>query len=233
MFNRSSSSPVLSDFVNYLSAMASKGEERVPALSVLSREMGISIAALREQLEVARAMGFVEVRPRTGIRRLSYSFTPAVKQSLAYANCLNPNSFEAFSDLRNHIEAAYFRQAVCLLTETDLDILQNIVRSAQAKLHQNPVQIPHEEHRELHLSIYRRLNNPFVLGILEAYWELYELTGKNVYTDYAYLERVWLYHQEMVEAIVKGDIVGGYETLVEHMGLIHHRNTSMLPQQFE
>ena len=36
------------------------------------------------------------------------------------------------------------------------------------KLRRTPIQVPHEEHRNLHLLIYSRLENPFVTGILEA-----------------------------------------------------------------
>jgi hypothetical protein len=45
---------------------------------------------------------------------------------------------------------------------------------AWEKLHSPQVKIPHEEHRQLHMVIYQRLDNPFVLGMLEAYWEAYE-----------------------------------------------------------
>ena len=57
-------------------------------------------------------MGLVEVRPRTGIRRLPYTFTPAVSQSLSYAIQANPSNFVSFSELRNHVEAAFWDQAV-------------------------------------------------------------------------------------------------------------------------
>ena len=40
-----------------------------------------------------------------------------------------------------------------------------------------PIHIPHKEHREFHTAIYRHLNNPFVLGILDAYWDAYEFVG--------------------------------------------------------
>jgi len=64
----------ISDFMRYLAAH--EGVEGVlPPLADISGELGISVAALREQLEVARALGLVEVRPRTGMKRLSYSFT--------------------------------------------------------------------------------------------------------------------------------------------------------------
>ncbi|NMD31116.1 MAG: GntR family transcriptional regulator, partial [Chloroflexi bacterium] len=53
-----------SEFLKYLARHSQSAEDdRLPPLADLSRELGISIASLREQLEVARAMGLVEVRP--------------------------------------------------------------------------------------------------------------------------------------------------------------------------
>ncbi len=214
-----------SEFIQYLSTSSQQGKsDRLPALSDISQELGISVARLREQLEVARALGLVEVRPRTGIRRLPYSFLPAVRQSLSYCLELDRDCFKTFADLRKHVEASYWGQAARKLTEADKDYLQALVTSALEKLRGNPVQIPHAEHRELHLAIYRRLGNPFVLGILEAYWEAYESFGLNMYADYTYLEQVWSYHQKMVDAICQGDYAAGYQALLEHTDLIRYRH---------
>src|SRR5512140_777224 len=111
-----------SEFLQYLAGQASTfptEEGRLPPLTQLSQELGVSVATLREQLEVARAMGLVDVRPRTGIRRLPFSFLPAVRQSLAYAISLDPACFSAYAELRNHIEAAYWDEAVRRLTPED------------------------------------------------------------------------------------------------------------------
>jgi DNA-binding FadR family transcriptional regulator len=67
------------------------------------------------------------------------------------------------------------------------------------------------------------LDNPFVSGILEAYWEAYEAVGLNLYAGYRYLEEVWTYHQQMVDGICNGDLDAGYQALVEHTDLIRHR----------
>ena len=90
------------------------------------------------------------------------------------------------------------------------------------------MQIPHGEHRQLHMVIYRRLKNPFVLGLLEAYWEAYEAVGLNHYAGYEYLQSVWEYHQRMVDAICSGDFDAGFKALVEHTDLIHHRPVAAL-----
>lgn len=223
MILRERNSPEISEFLRYL-ASHEETQGSLPSLNELSRELGISVAGLREQLEVARALGLVEVRPRTGTRRLDYSFAPAIKQSLAYALAINQSHFEKYSELRNHIEAAYWDEAVTLLTEEDKSELQNIVTRAFNKLSGNPVQVPHEEHRRLHLLIYSRLNNPFVTGLLEAYWDAYEAVGLNMYAGgMDYLEEVWGYHKIMVQSICNGNYTAGRKALITHIDLLAHR----------
>jgi DNA-binding FadR family transcriptional regulator len=216
-------SPDISEFMRYL-ATHHEVEDGLPSLKDLSVELRVSLASLREQLEVARALGLVEVRPRLGTRRRSYSFTPAVRQSLSYALALNDTHFHKFAELRRHVESAFWFEAVEKLTGDDQRELQSLVARAWEKLHGTPIQVPHEEHRNLHLLIYRRLENPFVTGILEAYWEAYEAVGLNVFAGgYDYLQEVWQYHQKMVNAICDGDYKSGYEALVAHTDLLYHR----------
>ena len=219
-----------SEFLQYL-ASTKNGEgdnTHLPSLQEISQELGISVARLREQLEVAEAMGLVEVRPRTGIRRLPYTFLPAIQQSLSYAIEIDRGYFDEFSELRNHVEAAYWHEAVCLLSDQDREDLLRLVQRALDKLLSSQIKIPHKEHRQLHLGIFRRLQNPFVMGILEAYWEAYEAVGLNMFADYEYLQQVWGYHQRMVEAIYAGDFDAGYQALVEHKDLLYHRPVSNL-----
>ncbi|MBP7227522.1 MAG: FadR family transcriptional regulator [Longilinea sp.] len=222
-----------SEFLQYLTHLKPENGDRLPSLAELSRTLGISIASLREQLEVARALGFVEVRPKTGIRRVPYAFEPAVLRSVQYAAAINENAFAAFADLRIHVETAYWYEAVSRLTADDQAELRELVRSALLKLDGSPAQIPHQEHRQLHLCIYRRLENPFVTGLLAAYWDLYEAIGLNVYTDLVYLRRVWQYHQRMVENICAGQLEDGYRTLLEHMHLITERTPTVRSYRFE
>lgn len=220
------------EFLDYLVAFQKKhmegnGEERVnlPSLSEISKALEISVPLLREQLEVAKALGFVEVRPRTGIRSLPYSFEPAVRESLAFAVTTNWDHFIAYSDLRNHIEEIYWEEAIRKLTPKDHMQLQYLVDQAWDKLKGQPVHIPYQEHRQLHLLIYDRLGNPFVQGLLEAFWDAYESIGLNLYSDIDYLQQIWRYHQEMVAAIINSDVNAGFNALVQHRDLLFHRPT--------
>ena len=214
----------LSEFMRYLANHEEAEAQGLPALTELSRELGVSVASLREQLEVARALGLVDVRPRTGIRRLAYTFRPAVRLSLGYALTLDESQFQKYSELRNHVEAAYWDEAVQMLTEADKQELHALLERAQEKLDGSHIQVPHEEHRNLHLLIYRRLENPFVTGLLEAYWDAYEAVGLNVFAGgFEYLQEVWKYHAEMVNAICSGNYQAGREALIKHTDLLYHR----------
>lgn len=212
-----------SDLLEHLAELGCQGGERLPSIPDLADELGISTGKLREQLEVARTMGLVEVRPKTGIRTQAYEFSPGLQANLLFAIALDPALFDNYGVLRNHVEASFWHEAVAALEPADIQDLQKLIDQAWQKLRGRPIQIPHEEHRKLHMKIFSRLDNPFVLGILEAYWVAYEAVGLDLYTDYSYLEEVWQYHERMVEAIVEGDVDAGYRALVEHTGLIHNR----------
>ncbi len=213
------------DLFNYLATHknGSDDPDRIPPLDDLSMEMGVSIPKLREQLGAARALGLVEVRPRTGIRRKTYSFAPAVTNSLLYAVARDSTRFADFSDLRVRLEAAYWHDAVCALTPEDVLELTGLVEQAWARLNGSPITIPHAEHRKLHLTIFSRLGNPFVTGLLEAYWTVYEAVELNAYTDLAYLCEVWTYHERIVQAIAAGDSEASLAAFVEHTNLLSHR----------
>ncbi len=213
-------SQVESDFLRYLLTHDCQPGARLPSLDEISAEVGISVGKLREQFEVARMLGLVEASPRKGIRCLPYDFLPAVRLSLMVALSLDRGAFRAFADLRIHLETSFWDEAVSRLMPEDIAQLNALVAQAQAKLSENRIQIPHPEHRRFHLTIFSRLNNPFVQALLAAYWDAYEAVEFNTYADYSYLQEVWSYHERIVRAIEVGDYAGGKELLIEHMRLI-------------
>ena len=194
--------------------------ERLPALIDLSQELGVSVGKLREELELVRNLGFVSVRPRHGIRREKFDFHPAVQTSLLFGLASGEATFEQFSLLRRTIETNMWHLAVTGLTIEDTDHLFEIVAAAWKKLQGSPVHIPNDEHRELHLSIFSRLDNPFVQGLLQAYWDAYDAVELTRFADYQYWLDVWNYHEKIVEAINEGDVEGSRQLLVEHFELL-------------
>ena len=58
-----------STFLRYLVDSQVAPGERLPTLNQIGQELGVSVGKLREQLEIARGLGLVSVRPRVGIVR--------------------------------------------------------------------------------------------------------------------------------------------------------------------
>jgi len=211
------------DFLSYLANHAGEPGSQLPPLTELSQTLGISVSKLREQMEVARALGLVAIRPRTGIQTQPYSLFPGLRTSVRYALAAGVGSFDEIKNLREHLEASFWKEAVQSLTGEDKLILQQLFKIAWMMLRGNPIQIPHAEHRALHLTIFSRLENKFVQGILESYWDAYEIVELNMFADYTYLQDVWHHHERMVEAIDQGDYDLGYEALVNHFAILTKR----------
>ncbi len=63
-------------------------------------------------------------------------------------------------------------------------------------------------------------NNPFVQGILDAYWQAYEASEMTRFASYAYWIEVWTYHEKIVDALCHNDFTLGRQLLVEHFSLL-------------
>lgn len=211
-----------SELLEYLAREGFQPGDRLPTLNDLQADdrLGISISKVREQLEVARALGLVEVRSKTGMKLKQYSFAPAVRLSLFFALAQDQHNFELFGEVRNHIEVAFWNEACERLKDEDKTIMRLCLERARGKLNGKPVRIPNEEHRTFHLTVFRRLENPFVMGILEAYWDAYEAVELNRYADYSYLQQVWTYHEQIFDAICTGNYEQAKALFVAHTNLI-------------
>lgn len=214
-----------SELLDYIVRAGFQPGDRLPTTSELQdkQHLGVSIGKVREQLEVARALGLVEVKSKIGLKMKPYSFAPAVRLSLFVALAQDLHNFELFSAVRNHIEVAFWNEACERLREEDLRAMFRCIEKAHAKLNGKQIRIPYEEHRTFHLTVFKRLDNPFVMGILEAYWDAYNAVELSRYADYSYLRQVWDYHERILRAIAQKDYDAGKALFIEHTQLIRYQ----------
>lgn len=209
-----------SQFLNYLVEMQIAPGERVPTLQEIGEDLGISVGKLREQLEVARNLGLVSVRPRVGIQREPLDFSKAILPSVLFSLGTGEATFTQFSQLRRAIETELWLDAVVLLTNEDKQRLREIVNQAWNKLRGQPIHVPNGEHRQFHLLIFSRLENPFVQGLLASYWDAYEASELTRFASYQYWLDVWNYHEKIVDALCINAFDQGQQLLVEHFNLL-------------
>ena len=223
----------LSQLLNYLVNIPDSSGSRIPPLNELSKELQISIATLREQLEVARVLGIVEVKPKTGIHKNNFSFYQAIKPGLDYAVMDDVTNFQHFAGLRKHLESAYFVEAAQSLSLAELNSLENLVQSALSKIEGSPIQLPNEEHRDFHMKIFANIENPFLQGLLETYWDLYHFHDFEYFPDHDYLLRVWHYHMRIIEQVKNRNFTQALALLIEHMDLLKQREKVVPRLSFE
>lgn len=209
-----------SRFLTYLIHCQIEPGQTLPPLNEISRELDMSVGKLREQLEVARTYGLVSVKPRVGIQRMPYTFSPALLPAVLFGLASGEASFTQFSRLRQAIEREFWDDAVILLTDADKADLVRLVESAWSKLRGTPVHVPNQEHRQLHLSIFKRLDNPFVQGMLQTYWDAYESSELTRFMRYEYWTDVWTYHENIVNALQQGEFEQGKQLLIQHFALL-------------
>ena len=213
---------VRSEILRYIVEHHLQAGDRLPTLSDLSAELGVSVSKIREELAVARALGFVQVKPRLGMQVQPFDFAPAATLSVLYALGLDREHFHAFARLRSSLELSFWHEAVSLLQPEDIAELRRLVALARERLTRVPIEVPYREHRQLHLTFFKHLENPFVQGVLEAYWAAYKAFGLALYADLSHHREVWDYHERMVEAVARGDIEAGHQALREHMTLLRY-----------
>jgi DNA-binding FadR family transcriptional regulator len=209
-----------SEFLQYLVGKQLLPGAKLPTLNEISREMGISVGKLREQLEVARHLGVVSVRPRVGIVREPFDFSQAILSGVLFSLGTGEAVFSQYSQMRRAVEANMWHAAVVRLTAEDKVRLGEIVARAWIKLRHEPIHVPNGEHRQFHLIIFSRLENPFVRGILEAYWDAYEASELTRFASYQYWLTVWKYHEKIAEALCNDEYELGRQLLMEHFELL-------------
>jgi DNA-binding FadR family transcriptional regulator len=196
---------------------------KLPSLGDLARDMGISRGKLREELIAAQAYGLVEMRPGDGTYVNAFDFYTALRPAILYSMACDPQHFEHIRKLRAHLEVAFWDDAVRALGVEDFERMARIVARAEQKLNGTPIQIPHDEHRELHLLIFSRLDNPFVQGLLKVYWDAYEAVELHHYFELTYYEAMWSSHRAVVEALASNQVDEGKRALVQHFTILEDR----------
>lgn len=219
-------SALQSDILRYIIENGYQPGDPLPTIQQISRDLGVSVAKTREALEVARALGMLEIKPGRGTQVTDFTFAPAVALSALYAVGLDGHNFDHLRKLRDAVEIQFWAEAVGNLTEEDIGALRGLIASAECQLEREPAQMPANEHRAFHLRIFSRLENPFVSGFLEAFWEAYEAFGLHLYPDLSYLRRVWDYHRQIVDAIEAGEVEESRRLLLDHMNLLNQREPS-------
>ena len=196
---------------------------KLPSISTLAHNLGISHGKLREDLIAAQAYGMVEMRPGDGTYIRPFDFYAAIRPAVIYGIACDKHNFDRFYRLRAGIEISFWEEATRKLQPDDFKKLRRICQRAESRLNGEPIEIPHREHRVFHMLIFSRLNNPFVIGLLKAYWDGYETVELHRYFELSYYTEMWDYHRQIVDLLQEGDYQQSQQVLKDHFGILETR----------
>lgn len=209
-----------SPFLQYLIDHNIESGVELPTLAEISTDLGMSVGKLREEVAYARKLGLLAIKPRVGMRRNQFDFLPAILPSILFSLTTGEAQFEHLSQLRRAIEEGLWHNAIATMQPEDYVKLHAIIAQAKQKLANERIIIPHQEHRDFHITFFERFDNPFVHGVLTAYWDVYEARSFGRYQTYEYWQEVWRYHQLIVDSAESGDIAQSLAYLQEHFRLL-------------
>ena len=196
---------------------------KLPPIGSLAKELGVSHGKLREDFIAAQAYGMVEMRPGDGTYVRPFDFYSAIRPAVIYGIACDKHNFDKFYRLRAQLEVGFWEEAIRKLLPEDFTKLERIIQRAENRLSSSPIEIPHREHRVFHMMVFSRLNNPFVLGLLKAYWDGYEAVELHRYFDISYYEEMWRYHKQIVELMKVGEIQQSQQVLKDHFAILETR----------
>lgn len=207
-----------SAFLQYLVDQETQPNQPLPTLAIISDELNVSVGKLREEVAYAKAMGIVSAKPRTGMRREVFDFSAVVRAGVSFGLATDEATFAQLSQLRRGIETSLWLSAVERLNENDIAELAACITRARIRLATG--KIPHKDHRAFHLGIFKQIDNPFAIGILKSYWEVYISSEFNLHKPFAYWEQVWGFHEQIVDKLSQQAYEPARQLLLEHFNLL-------------
>ena len=208
-----------SAFLQYLVEKQTQPSEPLPTLAVISNELDVSVGKLREEVAYAKAMGIISTKPRTGMRRENFDFHTIIREGVNFGLATGAATFAQLSQLRRGVETSLWLSAVEQLDASDIAELHACI--IRARDHLAAGKIPHKDHRAFHLGIFKKIDNPFAIGILKAYWEVYISSEFNLHKPFSYWEQVWDYHEQITTKLDQQAYEQAHQLLLEHFNLLN------------
>ena len=187
---------IVQRFLDDISAGKLSPGDRLPSQRQLARDMGVSMAALREALRSLQAMGIIEIRHGIGAC-VSRSPLKAISRGFDWSVFLSAEEVDKIMEARQILEVGLARAAATRASEAHLQELANIL-DAMAMAFRNQDESAYEDADiRFHLALARASDNPLLVHFAEILLSALEAFIKAVPHTAAGYKR----HQRVLDAI--------------------------------
>lgn len=199
--------------------------DRLPTEKELSDRLGASRSAIREALRSLEAVGMIEVKHGKG-RFLRAFDVASLATNLAYSLTFDSASIRDLLEVRRTLETAFIGKAAETLDDERARRLLTSVDRMRGHAEKGEPFI--EEDMAFHKVLFDALDNEVLKKILDVFWGLFQnLHARNVLPPGDAATTV-AYHEQIVNAMVAGDVEGARAALDEHFRDVERRLTSVI-----
>ena len=177
--------------------------DKLPSESELSSGLGVSRTAIREGLRSLEAVGVITTHQGKG-RFVSQFDSATMADNLAISLSFDQPSLREILEIRKTLETGFLSRAAALLTEDDLQVLEQLVHRMRLKLRKPTTFL--QEDMEFHRVLFRKLNNRILLNVLEVFWKLFGRIEEGSEHTGDQLTEAVNQHKAIVSALRKGAV---------------------------
>ncbi len=170
----------------------------------LAEQLQVSMAPIREALKDLEAEGLVTIYPRRG----------------AFVTEMSADDLDKLYFARALIEGETIFHAVPHLTEDNLKRLGGFVSGMRQATLEEDVSTYITLNRQFHLDIYRPLDNPHLLQVIQNLWKRSELYRYHLIAATHDTERVHREHEAILDACYRRD-----QARAREVAMLHIRHT--------
>lgn len=204
-----------------------KEGDRLPSHDVLSQELGVSKASLREGLQKLSVMGLVDLRQGLG----TIVATPSISNFLKILAPRLVSMGSSLSDLfeaRKCIETFTVAEAAQRRDQEDLDRLGSLLGEMEACINSKDTESFFQVDVNFHNSIAKAGKNKVLVEMLSAINELILFYDNLIHRMPGGIERSFAFHKKIFAAIAAKDASAAQSAMEEHIGDVKSQKTQDL-----
>lgn len=192
----------------------------LPSEAALAKELGSSRASLREGIKSLEALGIVEVRHGEGLFVKAFSFD-SIFNNLPYSFAVDGRSLRELTQVRSALEEGLMWMVAEHIDENTLRQLEALIQQMEESAKRGKSFQP--EDQAFHRALYAPLDNPFVVRLVDLFWEIFHrLHGQERVQKNSLLRSV-KEHQVIVETLKERDGGAAAVAMREHFADIRKR----------
>lgn len=194
--------------------------ETIPPERELSETLGVSRNSVREALKILSVVGVISSKQGAG-NYISCDFESYLVDTLSMMFILNELNYDQVNQIRIGLEMEAYALAVKYATDDEIALMQQYVTQLdQSKDDEEKTMLD----KKIHYAIAKASKNVLILNILNALSEVMDVFIEDMRREILRTEKrkgmLQESHKQMVECIMKRDVISGQIALKEHFDMI-------------